>query len=206
MFVNFVATLPDKYVSTEDTGTKTVPKDGGYSVPPKMPLLFPLDIDTFSPDTKRLLYRYDWFCVPIFENQLGHFQAIEELAQLWGIQPSEISPSTSPIGSPATNDPSPFVTPETTDTKRKAVIASIVDEMSWNMGPTKQIEPSFDRSLLSETTFVTPTQSAENATVSFETYRTSTNTTPLNSETPKVCNAPQKKRANRTPLIDILED
>ena len=185
MFVNFVATLPDKYVSPEDNGTKTVLTAGGYSVPRKMPLLLPYDIDTLSQDTKRLLYRYDCECVPIFENQLGHFQAIEELAQLWGIQPSPTSPATSPIGSPATNDPSPIVTPETTDTKRKAVIASIMDKMSWNMGSTEQFEPKFDSSLLSETTFVTPTQSAENATVSFETYRTPTNTTPLNSETPK---------------------
>ena len=53
MFVNFVATLPDKYVSTEDNGTKTVLTLGGYSVPRKMPLLFPYDIDTLSPDTKR---------------------------------------------------------------------------------------------------------------------------------------------------------
>ena len=206
MFVNFVATLPDKYVSTEDNGTKTVLTAGGYSVPRKMPLLFPYDIETLSPDTKRLLYRYDCDCVPIFENQLGQFQAIEELAQLWGIQPSPTSPATSPIGSPATNDPSPIVTPETTDTKRKTVNASIMEKLSWNMGSTEQFEPNFDSSHLSETTFVTPTQSAENATVSFETYRTSTNTTPLNSETPKVCNAPQKKRANRTPLIDRFED
>ena len=204
MFVNFVATLPDKYVSTEDNGTKTVLTAGGYSVPRKMPLLFPYDIDTLSPDTKRPLYRYDCDCVPIFENQLGQFQAIEELAQLLGIQLSPTSPATSPIGSPATNDPSPIVTPETT--KRKTVIASIMDKMSWNMGSTEQFEPNFDSSLLSETTFVTPTQSAENATVSFETYRTSTHTTPLNSETPKVCNAPQKKRANPTPLMDLFED
>ena len=205
MFVNFVATLPDKYVSTENNGTKTVLTAGGYSVPRKMPLLFPSDIDTLSPGTKRLLYRYDCDCVPIFENQLGQFQAIEELAQLWGIQPSPTSPATSPIGSPAANDPSPFVTPETTDTKRITVIASIMDKMSWIMGSNEQFEPNFDSSLLSET-FMTPTQSAENATVFFETYTTSTNTTPLNSETPKVCNAPQKKRANRTPLIDIFED
>ena len=193
MLVNFVATLPDKYVSTEDNGTKTVLTAGGYSVPRKMPLLFPYDIDTLSPDTKRLLYRNDCDFVPIFENQLGHFQAIEELAQPWGIQPSPTSAATSPIGSPATNDSSPIVTPETTDTKRKTVIASIMDKMSWNMGSTEQFEPNFDSSLLSETIFLTTTLSAENATVSFETYRTSTNTTPLNSETPKVCNSPQKK-------------
>ena len=57
VFVNFVATLQDKYVSTEDNGRKTVLTAGGYSVPRKMPLLFPHDIDTLSPDTKRLLYR-----------------------------------------------------------------------------------------------------------------------------------------------------
>ena len=171
-----------------------------------MPLLLPYDIDTLSSNTKRLLYRYDCKCVFIFENQFGHFQAIEELAQLWGIQLSPTSPATSPIGSLATNDPSPIVTPETTDTKRETVIASIMDKTSWNMGSTEQFEPNFDSSLLSETIFVTPTQRAENATVSFETYRTSTNTTPSNSETPKVCNAPQNKRANRTPLIDIFED
>ena len=182
MFVNFVATLPDKYVSTGDNGTKIVLTAGGYSVPRKMPLFFPYDIDTLSPDTKRLLYRYDCDCLPIFENQLGHFQAKEELAQLLGNQPSLTSPATSPIGSSATNDPSPIDTPETTDTKRKTVIASIMDRISLNMGSTEQFEPYFDSSLLSETTFVTPTQSAENATVSFEAYRTSTNTTSLTLE------------------------
>ena len=196
MFVNFVATLPDEYVSTEDNGTKTVLTAGGYSVPRKTPLLFPYDFDTLSPDTKRLFYRYDCDCVPIFENQLDHFQAIEGLVQLCGVQPSPTSPATSPIGSPATNDSSPIGTLETTDTKRKAVMASIMDKMSGNMGSIEQFEPNFDSSLLSETTFVTPTQSAEKTTVSFEAYRTSTNTTLLISETPKVCNAPQKKRAN----------
>ena len=33
MFGNFVATLPDKYLFTEDNGTKTVLTAGGYSVP-----------------------------------------------------------------------------------------------------------------------------------------------------------------------------
>ena len=42
MFVNFVGTLADKYLSTEDNGTKTVLTAGGYSVPQKMPLLFRL--------------------------------------------------------------------------------------------------------------------------------------------------------------------
>ena len=108
MFVNFVATLPDKHGPTEDNGTKTVLTAGGYSIPRKMPLLFP--IETLSPNTKRFLYQYDCDCVPIFENPLGHFQAIEELAQLWGVQPSPTSPANSPIGSPATNDPNPIVT------------------------------------------------------------------------------------------------
>ena len=81
-----------------------------------------------------------------------------------------------------------------------------MERIFWNMGSTEQFQPNFDSSLLSETTFAKPTQSAENASVSFETYRTSTNTTPLNSETPKVSNAPQKKRAIRTPFIDIFED
>ena len=207
MLVHLIATLPDKYVSKEDNGLITVLTAGGYSVPRKLLLLFLFDIETPpSPDTKGLLYRYDCDCVPIFENQLGHFQAIEELAQLWGIQPSPTSPATSPIGSPATNDPRPIVTPETTDTKQKSVIASILDKLSWNMGLTQQLEPNFDGSLLSETTFVTPTQSAENGTVSFETNRTSTNTTPLNAETLKLCNAPQKKRANRITPIDIFGD
>ena len=57
------------------------------------------------------------------------------------------------------------------------------------MGSTEQFNPIFP---FSETTFVTPAQSAERATVSFEADRTATNTTPLNSETPKVCTAPQK--------------
>ena len=42
-----------------------------------MPLLFPYDFATLSPDTKRILYRYDCDCEPIVENQLGHFQANE---------------------------------------------------------------------------------------------------------------------------------
>ena len=43
-----------------------------------------------------------------------------------------------------------------------------MDKISWNMVSTEQIEPNFDSSLLSETTFVIPTQSAEKAKVSFQ--------------------------------------
>ena len=202
----FFAPLPINYVSTEDNGTKTLLTARGYSVPRKMPLMFPYGIDTLSPDTKRLLYQYGCDGVAIFENQLGHFQVIEELAQLWEIQPSPTSQAISSKRSPTTNDTSPIVTPETTDRKQKAVIASIMNKMSWVIGSTEQFKPNFDSFLLPESTFVTPTRNAQNSTVSFETYRTSINTTPLNSETPKVCTAPKKKRANRTPLIVIFED
>ena len=56
-FVNFVATLPDR--STEENFTKTVLTADGYSEPRKMPFLFPYDIDTLSPNAKRVLCRDD---------------------------------------------------------------------------------------------------------------------------------------------------
>ena len=47
IFINFVATLPDKYVSTEDNGTKTVLTAVGHSVPRKMPLFSPMTLTHF---------------------------------------------------------------------------------------------------------------------------------------------------------------
>ena len=47
MFLNFVATLPDKYVSTEENGTKIVLTAGGYSVPRKRPLFSPMTLRHF---------------------------------------------------------------------------------------------------------------------------------------------------------------
>ena len=70
IFINFIATLPDKKES-EDCG-RTFITSGGF-VPP-LSLTHPLytyDIVTLPKETRTILYKYDCDCVPFFENQLG---------------------------------------------------------------------------------------------------------------------------------------
>ena len=43
-------------------------------------------MESLPGDVTRILFRYNCDCVPLFENQLGAYQAGENLADMWGIK------------------------------------------------------------------------------------------------------------------------
>ena len=53
-----------------------------------MPAFQDCNMDTLPEENKRNLYSYDCECVPLFENQLGAYQACDDLANLLGISSS----------------------------------------------------------------------------------------------------------------------
>ena len=74
-------------------------------------------MESLPDDVKRISFCYDCDCVSLFENQLGAYQACENLADTWGIKSSPCSPenqlqmdSASLPVTPAV-DPSPSLTP-----------------------------------------------------------------------------------------------
>ena len=74
-------------------------------------------MESLQDDVKRVFFRYDCDCVPLFENQLGAYQACENLADMWGIKSSPCSPENQSqmdsVSLPVTRavDPSPSLTP-----------------------------------------------------------------------------------------------
>ena len=111
LFVNYIAQLPDKPQSTSG-GFIT----SGGIVPPST-LYDPLhtyDISHLPLETKKVIHKYDYDCVPFYENQLGVLQECDNLADLWGLSKSPESPiNPSPICTP-TADPSPTFSPDST--------------------------------------------------------------------------------------------
>ena len=73
--------------------------------------------ETLPEEVRRILYRYDCDCVPLFENQLGTYQAYENLGDIWGVKSSPSSTDSQPpsvsVRVPTTPavDPSPTFTP-----------------------------------------------------------------------------------------------
>ena len=49
-------------------------------------------MESLPDDAKRILFRYDCDCVPLFENQLWAHQACESLADIWGMKSSPCYP------------------------------------------------------------------------------------------------------------------
>ena len=144
-----------------------------------------LDMESLPDDVKRILFRYDFDCVALFGNQLGAYQACENLADMWGIKPSPCSPenqsqldsASSPV-TPAV-DPSPRLTP----TSSSSLFAGIRKNNSTALFNDNQ----FDTALLSATQFQTP----EPARVFGVT------------DTPNICNAP-KIRLPENSLMDFF--
>ena len=53
--------------------------------------------ETLPEEVRRILYKYDCNCVPLFENQLGTYQAYDEnLGDIWGVKSSPSSPDSQP--------------------------------------------------------------------------------------------------------------
>ena len=175
MFVIFVATLPDKYVSTNDNGTKPVLTAGGYRVSLTMPLLSPMTL-TYFLQTQRD------FCTDSIVTVCLFLRIKSASSRQFKIWLNFTSYFTNWITSNKRSKPHCYAA-KTTDTKRKAVIASIMDKRSWNIGSTEQFEPNFDCSLLSDIFCDTNAECRESCSF-LKTYRTSANTTLLNSETP----------------------
>ena len=112
-FINAIASSP---VKTEPAECSFI-TSGGHLAPKTLPTFQHLGMKSFPDDVKPILFRYDCNCVPLFENQLGAYQACENLADMCGIKLSPCSPenylqldSTSLPVRPAV-DPSPSLLP-----------------------------------------------------------------------------------------------
>ena len=194
IFINFIATLPDKKES-EDCGGTFITSVG--FVPPLSLThpLYPYDIVTLPKETRTILYNYDCDCVPFFENQLGVVRACNDLADLWGLPHSPESPPPTPgcVSTP-TSDPSATVTPESSP----SLFSPVTEEkLAWNFGSLPTASQLMQN--LSATDFRTPSGSTTPTTI-LETGASlvataTTTTTPDNSETPKVTLAPRKRRS-----------
>ena len=111
LFVNYIAQLPDKPQSTSGDFITS-----GGIVPPSTisDPLHTYDISNLPLETKKIIYKYDCDCVPFYENQLGVLQECDNLADLWGLPKSPESPmNSSPLCTP-TADPSPTLSPDST--------------------------------------------------------------------------------------------
>ena len=182
LLINAIASLPEK----TEPAVCSVITSGGHLPPKALPTVQHFDMESLPNDVKRILFRYDCDCVPLFENQLGAYQACENLADMWGIKSSPCSPenqsqldSASLPVTPAV-DPSPSLTP----TSSPSFFAGI----DKNNSTALLSENQFDTALLSATQFQTP----EPARVFGVT------------DTPKICNAP-KKRLPENSLMDLFD-
>ena len=112
LLINAIAALPEK----TDPSESTIMTSGGHLLANVLPAIQDCNMDTLTDEIKRIFYRYDCDCLPLFENQLGAYQACDDLGNLWGIKTSPSSPDSettqaSPPTTPAV-DPSPTVTPK----------------------------------------------------------------------------------------------
>ena len=169
LFINAIASLPEKTKPPECSLITS-----GEHLPPKsLPTFQQLGMESLPDDVKRILFRYDCDCVPLFENQLGAYQACENLADMWGIKSSLCSPE-NPLqldsaSLPVTTavDPSPSLAP----TSSPSLFAGIHKNNSTALFNDNQ----FGTTLLSATQF----QTSEPARVFGVT------------DMPKICNAPE---------------
>ena len=88
LLINAIAALPEK----TDPSESTIITYGGHLPAKLLPAFEDCNMDTLPEETKRILYRYDCECVPLFENHLGAYQACDDLGNLWGIKTSPSSP------------------------------------------------------------------------------------------------------------------
>ena len=112
IFINFIATLPDKKES-EDCGGTFITSGGFVPLLSLTHPLYPYDIVTLPKESQTILYKYYCDCVPFIVKQLGVVRACNDLADLWGLPHSPLSPPRTPgCVSTTTSHPSATVTPE----------------------------------------------------------------------------------------------
>ena len=78
LFINAIASLPVRKKPAECS----LITSGGPLPPKTLPTFQHLGMESLPDDVKRILFRYDCECVPLFENQLGAYQACENLADM----------------------------------------------------------------------------------------------------------------------------
>ena len=88
LLINAIAALPEK----TDPSESTIITSGGHLPANVLPAFQDCNLDTLLDEMKRIFYWYDCDCVPLFENQLGAYQACYDLGNLWGIKSSPSSP------------------------------------------------------------------------------------------------------------------
>ena len=187
LFINAIAALPEKTEPAESS----VITSGGHLPPKTIPQMHSTE-ETLPEEVRRILYRYDCDCVPLFENQLGTFQAYENLGDMWGVKSSPSSPDSQPpsvsVSVPTTPavDPSPTFTPNPSP--------SLFEDFQRKNKISDNFASQFDVNILSGSNFQTPQPQTNSADVK----------TPNCSETPVVCAAP-KKRKQEDSLMDFFD-
>ena len=163
LFINAIDALPKK---TEPAECSII-TPGGHLSPKTIPQMLSNE-ETLSEEVRRILYRYDCDCVPLFENQLGTYQAYENLGDMWGVKSSPSSPDSQPpsvsISVPTTPavDPSPPFTPTPSPSLFEDFQRTIFPKLSDNFAS------QFDVNILSGSNFQTPpsrTNSADLKTI-----------------------------------------
>ena len=139
-------------------------------------------------EARRIIYKYDCNCVPFYENQLGVFQACDNLADLWGLPKSPESPiNPSPLCTP-TVDPSPTLSP---DGKKPSpsLFSSWKNNNLWiNFDSSQTVNDNLLRNLSGDN-LETPPQGAghqvHEVTLTEKLSKTSENTETLSVNAPK---------------------
>ena len=189
IFVNFIAQLSDKPQSSSG-GFIT----SGGIIPPST-LSDPLhtyDISNLPVGTKKIIYKYDCDCVPFYENQLGVLQECDNLADLWGLPNSPESPiNPSPFCTP-TADPSPTLSPDSTQPSPSLFSSLKNNNLLINFDSSQNVSDTLLRNLSGDN-FETPPQDAENQGHEVTSTKNFSKT-PENTETPSVVNAPEKRK------------
>ena len=91
LFINAIAALPEK---TEPTECSII-TSGGHLPPKTIPQMLSTE-GTLPEEVRSIFYRYDCDCVPLFENQLGKYQAYGNYGDMWGVKSSPSSTDSQP--------------------------------------------------------------------------------------------------------------
>ena len=186
IFLNFIAQLPDKPQSSVGI---SLHQGVLYHLQQSDPL-HAYDISNLPVETRKIIYKYDCNCVPFYENQLGVLQECDNLADLWGLPKSQESPiNPSPLSSP-TADPSPKLSPDSTQPS-PSLFSSLKNNNLWTQFDSSQTVTDNLLHNLSGDNFETLPQGA--GYQGHEVTPTKNfSETPENTETPYVVNAPKR--------------
>ena len=178
LFINPIAALPEKMEPAESS----IIISGGHLPPKTIPQMHSTE-EKLPEEVRRIFYKYDCDCVPLFENQLGTYQAYENLGDMWGVKSSPSSPESQPPSVSVSVPITPLVDPSPTFTPTPS--PSLFEDFQWknkisdNFANTSQ----FDVNILSGSNFQTPQPQINSASVK----------TPNCPETPVVCAATKKR-------------